>query len=194
MVQAKGRFGLIGRIKIIAGVEDIVPHEFQRRAVQLVCSGFRDGIDVRRSLRAEFRRIDRFLDLEFLQGIDGRRDHKIIEVLIRNRDAIQRIKVMTRPLASDDNLPSRLGKSGAAGAHRREKHVVAEQGQLNELPAVQRQIDQALIVDNFADLGIRGPHERRRLGNCDFFVNRAYRQGKIQIEMLPALQHDAVAY
>src|SRR5438105_984866 len=100
---------------------------------------------------------------------------------------------MTRTLASDDNLPSRLGESGAAGTYGREIHVVAEQRQLNELPAVQRQIDQALIVDDFADLGIRSAHERRRLGDRDFFVNRAYGQGKIQVYVLSSLQHDAVA-
>ena len=86
-----------------------------------------------------------------------------------------------------------MRKSSAASAHGREIYVVAEQGQLDELPAVQRQIDQTLIVDDLADLGIGGPHERRRLGDCDFFIDRADRQGKIQVYMLPDLQDDAFA-
>ncbi len=45
---------------------------------------------------------------------------------------------MAHPLTSDDDLPSGLGKRGAAGAYGCEKHVIAEQRQLNELPAVQR--------------------------------------------------------
>ena len=86
---------------------------------------------------------------------------------------------MAHPLTSDNNLSSSLGKRGAASAYGREKHVIAKQRQLNELPAVQRQIDQTLIVDDLTDLGIGCPHERRRLSDGNFFVDCAHQQRKI---------------
>src|SRR5205809_922326 len=100
---------------------------------------------------------------------------------------------MAHPLTSDDDLPAGLGKRGAASAYGCEKHVIAEQCQLNELPAVQRQTDQTLIVDDLTNLGIGCPHERRRFGDGNFFVDCAHRQRKIKIEMLPGLQYHAVA-
>src|SRR5438132_1631863 len=82
-------------------------------------SRFRDSINVRGSLAAEFRGVNRLLDFEFLQGIDRRRNDKIVEVLVRDRNAIQRVKIVSRTLTRDDHLPARLRKRRSARAHRR---------------------------------------------------------------------------
>lgn len=45
--------------------------------------------------------VNRLLNIEFLNGIDGGKHAEIIEVLIRDRDAVQEVHVMATALSRD---------------------------------------------------------------------------------------------
>ena len=105
--------------------------------MDIIRTGFCDGIDVRRRLSSVLRRVNRFLNLEFLKQVDGWRQHQVVQILISDRNAIEKIHVVADPLAADHDLAACLRERRPTRSDGCQIDVVAEQRQLHKLPSVE---------------------------------------------------------
>ena len=105
--------------------------------MDIVRTGPRNGIDVRRRFSSVLCGVNRFLNLEFLKQVDGRRQDQVVQILIGDRDTVEKIHVVPDSLPSDHDLPACLGQRRSARADRRQIDVVAQQCQLHKLPSVE---------------------------------------------------------
>ncbi len=109
---------------------------------------------------AELGGIDAGLHLEFLQRVDGRQHDVGVEIGVGVVDAVEREVVEHDALAGDgDRLigaVATLARTGLAGGGRQRGRVGRERDQLQIVAAVQRQFDDALVVDHGADGGVLG--------------------------------------
>src|SRR5262245_35832473 len=115
--------------------------------MNFIRSRFSDGVDVRSRLASKLRSVHRLLYLEFLNRFYGWGDDKIVEVLIRDRDSIEPIHIVSAALSGHRERRPRLSQRGAPSAFRLQDDVVAERREVHKHSAVQRQVDQALICD-----------------------------------------------
>ena len=125
------------RIEKILRVENIVAHELEQAAVELIRSGLGDDIDHRAGLASELGSIGRLLNVEFADGFDGGSDHHVVEMLVGHGRAIDQIQVVSAALPQDVDQRSGLlhgvAASPAGGPH----HAFAQHRQVQKLPALQ---------------------------------------------------------
>src|SRR6185295_10734295 len=107
LVLTKRRHGPIAKIEVVVRVEPVVAQKLERASVKGVRSGAGGDIDQRRGLAAELRRVLRLLDLEFLDRIHRRVDDEVVEELVGDRNAVEKVDVVTRALAA--NVGKRSG-------------------------------------------------------------------------------------
>ena len=125
----------------------------------LVGAGLGEHVDLR-GLPSEFRGIDTGLHLELLQCVDRRHHDERIEIRVGILDAVQRVVIKISALPRD--------RDGLAGTNpalpcaclplSRESggDVWRQRHQLKVIAAVQRQLDDAPVLDDGADRCIVG--------------------------------------
>src|SRR3981081_19193 len=103
----------------------------------------------------EFGGVDTGLHFEFLQGVDRRQEGVGVEVDVGVCDTVERIVVELAALATDREVLSRPASSLAAGCGAAVRiagiYVGAECDQLDEVSPVERQFNDALIIDYGAE-------------------------------------------
>src|SRR5437763_1297388 len=101
--------------------------------------------------------IDAGLHLELLQRVDGGEKRISVEVDVGIGDAIQSVIVELAALAADREIlagaVASLAAGGCAAIRKTRIHVGAESDQLDEVPPVERQLHDSLVVDYCADIG-----------------------------------------
>ncbi len=142
-----------GSSKKFLASKDVIPEKFKEAPVIVIGAGSGGDVDQRRSLAAEFGGVHGFLNFEFLNGIHRRADDQIVEVFVRHLDSIEQVDVMTAPLAAHVHQISSLLQGCAARPPWRFDDAFAEQGQLQKLPTIQGQTDNALMLDDLAHFG-----------------------------------------
>ena len=138
--------------------------------MEAVGTGPGRDVNERRCLPAEFRRVHRLLNFEFLDGVYRRIDHQIVEQLVGDFDAIEQVYVVTRSLPSHVGHRAGLLKRVSTCAARRQNDAVAQLRKREEVSLVQRNLHDLAILDNVADfrrrrlapgsLVLRSPHRR----------------------------------
>ena len=138
-----------------------MPHEIERGAVELIGAGFRNDVDGCGGMVTVARRQRTRFDLEFLECIGKRR---------RKVEVVERI--VMRPAIHDvgDAVGGAAGNRDRRGGivlvrlkvgRRRRRRQAREQDQLGRLSAVQRELGDALVVDDLSDAGASRLDERR---------------------------------
>ena len=150
--------------------------------------------DRRRRLSAELGRINRFLNVEFLDRVHRRSRHQVVEILVRHRHAVQVVHVVPGPLPGHQHGRAGLCQSRSARSARSFEHVAAEQRQVHKLPPVQRKVDDSLIPDYFAQFRVRTVHQRYGFLNRDHLGLIPDHQHQVHAFLPPHLQHDALPY
>ena len=185
------RSGLRGRERVRPGVPGVVAVEFEAGAVEAVGARFRDHVHLAR-LAAEFRGVDAGLDLELLERVDRGEKDVGVEVDVGVVDAVERVEVELAALARNRQL---LGGARAAlpgarlpGAGELGADVRAERDELEIVPAVQRQFDDAPVLDHRADGGIRRLDQRRDADDRRLFGDRAQLHREVDARRLLHLQ------
>ena len=145
----------------------------------------------------EFRRIDAALNLELLQRVDRRQQDVGIEVHIGVVHAIECVVVPLAPAATDGQLLcgpiAALAGAGLARIGKTGRHIGRQRDQLQKIPAVEREIHDATIVDNGANRRVFGINHRRAADDLHRLFDRANGEGEIQADCLLGLQLDAVS-
>src|SRR3990172_8815419 len=75
-------------------VKHVMAEKLIRGAMDGIAARLRRRIHVGRSLAAEFSRINGFLNLEFLNGLDRGGNGEVVEVLVGNRNAVEPVHVV----------------------------------------------------------------------------------------------------
>ena len=149
--------------------------EFEHRAVQAVRARLRDHVHLAR-LAPEFGGVDAGLHLEFFERVDRRQEDVGVEVDVGVVDAVERVVVEFAALPRNRQLlvgaRAALAVARLAGAGKLGADVRAQRDQLEIVSAVERQLDDAPVLDDGADGRIRGfdqrrdPGHRRRFGDA----------------------------
>src|SRR5262245_2962969 len=129
----KWRSRTVRIVKIVPGVENIVPQKFKERSVNAVRSGLSCHVHKRGCLAAELCRILGFLNLEFFYGVDRRTNNQVVEIFVSHLNAVEKINIVATSLACDINHVSGLLHGRTTRARRRLDNTVAEQRQIHEL-------------------------------------------------------------
>ena len=108
--------------------------------MEAVAARLRDDVDERGGLAAELRRIHRLLNLELLNRVDRRADDEVVEVLVGDLHAVDQVDVVAAALAVDVRQRAGLAERRTARAAGRNRDAVGQLRQLDELPAVERQL------------------------------------------------------
>ncbi len=177
----------VGRIQPVVAQElvDAPPHH--------VGAGLDRGVDDRAGAAPVLGRIRVRLNLEFLQRFD-RRLHEL-DVLAAKRirvgdvvDAVEQEDVVEGAVAVDVQHPLEVD----AGQPRRAgQHAGRQQGELVVVAAIQRQLDDLLLVDHQAARGGVGVEERRGADHFDRLAERAGLERDVDPRDLRDLQGDA---
>ena len=118
------------------------------------------------------------LDLELLNGVDRGTDDQVVEIFVGHLDAVEQVDVVAAPLTVDCREAAGLFERCSAGASGRNRDTVGQLRKMQELPAVQRQLNDLAVADDLADIGALCLKQRRRSGNRE------------RLRELPDLQHD----
>jgi hypothetical protein len=95
-------------------------------------------------------------------------------------------------LFCDEHRRAGLRQRGAAGSERRDKKVVAQERQVHKLPAVQGQLCDSGIVDDFAQFRICGLKCRSRGIDRNFLVDVSDFQRQVNLRLPSDLQDDTL--
>ena len=151
----------VSRREEVAGVEGVVAHEVEQRAVELV--GARLGGRVQRAagLR-ELGGVGALLDLEFLQRVDRRLDQRSALVVVGDVGAVQHERGLVAADAADGGARDVVGADAQQVAAAGQQHRAGrEAGQLVEAAAVQRQVDDLRVGDDVAERAGLAVEQRR---------------------------------
>ena len=157
--------------------------EFEGAATQLVAARPGREVDDTAVEPPELRRRTVALDLEFLDGIDVRKERDLPGLRLQHRDPVEQIFVGARPATVDAR---QLG-SGRQG-HRRD-----QTGQGDETAAVEREIDDLAVVDHLAESRGLTAHERRVPRHHDGFGQLADLELDVERHGLAGRDTEAVA-
>ena len=170
-------------------VEAAVAQELERVPVQVVGARLHDRIHRRRRVHAVLRRQPAGRDAELLQRIRERERqvHVVIGVVVHR--AVERVLDAVAQSARD-------GNGDAAGvAQGRERPLIdrraGQHDQVGDLAPLQRELHQALLLDDFADPRAAHVHERRGRLDRHRFFQVADRQRRRDHRVRVHLQHDA---
>src|SRR5205814_840529 len=120
-------------------------------------------------------------------------NNQMIEILVGHRNAIEVIHIVARTLTRHDHCRSGLGQRGSSCSPRRNEYVVAQKGEVDELPSVQRKRGDSSIVDDFAQFGIGRLKRCRRFFNGYFLADITDFQHKIDMYLAADLHWDVLA-
>ena len=170
----------VDRVEEVPRVQLLVADESERRSVERVRAGLADQVDL---VGAEpvLRRVRRRLFLELLDGVDGQDGGRRAERGVDVRRAVDHEVVRRRPRAHDaDRVADPLAHVAlfAVGLDR----AGAEEQQLEEVAAVQRQLRDLLLGDDLADGGGVGV-DRRGIG-FDFDPFGDVACGQLEVDAL----------
>ncbi len=161
----------------------------------LIGTRLREHIDLR-DFAAEFRRIYARLHLELLQRVNRGQNHERIEIRVGVLDAVQRVVIEIRALprhrdglaGTNAALPCAcLSLACESGGHvRRQRH------QLKVIAPVQRQFDDAPVLDDGADRCIVGDQRPCFTLHFNRLVDLSYLQFDIDSGRLLHLQFNLI--
>ncbi len=122
LMLTERRHRCVLRIEVVVRVEPVVAQEFEDAPVRRVAARLRGHVDQRRRLSAKLGGVHRLLDLEFLNRVDRRIDHQVVEQLVGDLRAVQQVNVVSRSLPSDVWQRPGLLQRVAASAPGRQHH------------------------------------------------------------------------
>ena len=139
-----------GPVEEILRVQIVVAQIFVEHAVDLVGAGLGGEVDLRAGAASELGGVGAGLHLEFLDGFGGDRDGVLVDRQIVVVHAVEQEVIGLFARAVDGDRP-------ALGLVLRTFHALIRAGdqqvQLQEIPAVQRQLGDFLVIDDIADGG-----------------------------------------
>ena len=185
LVSSEPRRGRGARREEVAGVEVLVTRELEQAAVQVVLAGLRRQVDDAAVEAAELGRRAVALDRELLDGVDVGEERDLARLRLEHRDAVEEIFVGARAPAVD---PRQRGRG-----RRRDGDTRSQAGQRDEAAAVERQIDDAPLVDHVAEAGGLAAQQRRRAGYGHRLGPPADAERDVDAQRLARLQRDAFA-
>src|SRR5437660_12646499 len=128
--------------------------ELETCSVEIVGSGFRDYVHLAR-LAPEFGGVDTRLHFEFLERVDRGQKDIGVEVDVRVVDAVQRVVVEFAALPRNRQLligaRAALAIARLTGARELRADVRAQRAELQIVSAIERQLDDASVLDDGAD-------------------------------------------
>ena len=155
----------------IVRVQRIVAEELVDAAANRIGAGFDDGVDDRSRAAAELGRVSVRLNLEFLQRLD-RRLHEL-HVLAAERvrvgdviDAVEQEDIVERAVAVHVEHALEVHARQPRGAR---EHAGREQRQLVVVAAIERQLDDLLLIDDRSARRRDGVEQRRGADDLDRF-------------------------
>ncbi len=152
--RENGAIGLSFGSKIVLRVHLGVAHELEHGSMEGVRARFGARVDLR-DRTAELGAEDARLDLELLERIDRRQQHVAVEVEVGVLDAVERVVVVVDALAGDVQRKAvPLAAHALLSLCRRRtvrRGARNQRGQLQVVAAVQRQLDDAAVLDDRAD-------------------------------------------
>src|SRR5438093_937654 len=169
------------------GIQGIIAHEFEQRAMIDVAPGFGEHVDLR-ALMSELRGVNTGLNFELLYGVNRGKDDIGIEIRIGVIDAVQRVVV------EHDALPARgyglvgavatLPGSGLCGPRSEGVRVGRHGDQAQVFAAVERQFGDDLVLDHRPDGWRLGLEEVRGRGDFDSLANLSDLENHVQTQDL----------
>ncbi len=177
--------------RVLFRIEFVVAEELEHRPMELVRSRLGRNIDLRGGA-PELGRKDSGLDLELLQRVDRWQENISVEVDVRILHAIQGEVVELASLASDRNIllsarPA-LTLIGDGGIRESIAHVGTERDKLEEVAAIQRHVDDTLILDDGPHRRVLRRDQRGRAGDLDGLVQLSDLQNEVEARRLLDLQ------
>ncbi len=164
-VQARRLGRRHARLKPVQSREAVVAVELPGRAVHRVGAAAGGEVHLAAGRAADFGRIGAALHLEFLDGVDGRREAEAIAVQVHRLDAVvvEPVLRVTRAIGGHaDRLTHRAAQSPHRDAARCARvHARGKQRELYEGAPVERQLHHLLAVDHRAYRSVLGLHEDR---------------------------------
>ena len=197
LVENVMRLGLRQRREEISGVERLVAQKLVRAPPELVRARLDRDVHHAAGIPAEFGGIEAGLHLELLHGVDRRLDrHRGVQAVVVV-DAVNEIRVAGIPRAVDEKRrprPRIVGTVAAPDRPRRSKiRARHEDGQLGEVPLVQRKIQHVPLGHHVAQGGRFRFHQRDLLLHDHLLGDRAHLQREINSRGLVHLQLDPFA-
>ena len=145
-----------------------------------------------RRLAPELGGVNSGLHLEFLQGVDGRQERIGVEVDVGVGDAVEGVVVELAAHAGNREVLrtalSALTAHGGSAIREGGIDVGAQSHELQEIASIERQLDDALIVDYRADRGVLRGKQRSAARHLDGFGHGADPELKIDAGHLLNLQ------
>src|SRR5262249_29463730 len=150
--------------EIIARIEGSVANKFEQASVDLVAAGFGDGVDHRPRMKSIAGGNAAGLNAELLQGIRERERQVHVGMRVVMVAAVEQI-VIAVDLASSDRYAHRgrviVGRDHPARRVGWNRSAAGEQDQVGGLPAIERQVDNAALVDYLRNRRVLHFHHRR---------------------------------
>ncbi len=160
--------GLGGGREEVAGLERVAAIELPGPAVPLIGAGLGDDVDDGARVASVLRAVGVGEDLELLDRVRGRTQHEAgVEGVVVGR-AVEEEVVGLVPHPVDVEAASPVAEAAGGGVAgqaaeggRRRDHAGDEGAELREVAAVERQVDDLLLVDDDAQRAVRGLDQRR---------------------------------
>ena len=161
--------------------------------MELVRAGLGDDVHLA-GRAAELGRVDAGLHLELFERVDRRQQNIRVEVDVGVVRAVERVVVELAPLPGDRDLlvgaRAALPVAGLPGARELGAHVRAERDERQEVAAVQRQLDDAPVLDDRADRRVFGRDQRRHARHFGRLRQRADFHREVDADRRLDLQRD----
>ena len=185
----------------VLGLEGIVAVELPRRAVPRVGAGPRHHAHDRARVPSVLRVVGMGEDLELLDRVGGRaEDEPRVEGVVVGRsveDEVVRLVPHAVDVESTGHVAEAAGSGVAGGSSQPDggrDHARDERSELGEAAAVQGQVDDLLLVDDDAEGGVAGLHERRIADHGDVLGEVADGEPQVHARGLRDVDADALAH
>ena len=127
------------------------------------------------------------MNVDFLNRIDGRRDHHVVEVLVGHRHPVEQIQVVPAALSEDVHQGPCLLQSVAAGSAGRAHDTFGQHREIQKLASFKRQRHGLLPVDRVAYLGRFQLYATGALPHLQDFGGVSHLQSKIAAQPVPGV-------
>ena len=174
-------------------IERTVPEVLVHAAVQRLRARLGDHVHLARARRPELGGVAGRFDLELANRVRGQVDDVGVERRIRVGGAIYAERVRARPPARDADRrvlawPPVEGQRRTGGRAMRRMRAGHQQGELEELAAIERQLRDLPLVDHLADRGADGVEQRHRLAHDD--LRRYGARLQLEVEAQPLVDFE----
>src|ERR1700730_3150608 len=179
----------------IEGVERVVAAEVVNVAVEVVAAVLGDNADLPASGLPELSAVAIALNLELVNGIDGRKyKDSAVRTDVVVMSAVHEPKVGVHRAAADGKVRAALqaftlgAETFTRGNARNRKH------QLHEVAAIEREFRDLLTINKTRELAVGGFHLNRGSFHSDLLADRAELQRDVENEAVGGVKKDARSF